>query len=174
MTLSTKWTAFSFLALTVAAAGTFAFAGCTVTSGSVNDNEGGIGNPAVDSGKSDGGADADAAAATCEGNTQDPAKPLVNAACQDALNAACCTELKTCFAITIDADAGAGDAGVTKPLDCAKYATCIQQADLLPTPAEQEAAADDCIQTAPDDVVNAYNAIITCAEKDPKATQDCN
>ena len=43
MTLSAKWTAVSFFTLTALAAGSFAFAGCTVTSGSPTDTEGGTG-----------------------------------------------------------------------------------------------------------------------------------
>src|SRR4051812_18154228 len=98
MTLSAKWTAVSFFALTALAAGSFAFAGCTVTSGNPTDPEGGVGNPP----NPDSGAGADtstgdsAVAATCEGNKQ-TSGDFVNAQCQAALNAECCAELKGCF-----------------------------------------------------------------------------
>jgi hypothetical protein len=123
MTLSAKWTAVSFFALSTLGAASFAFAGCTVTSGKIDDIEGGTGNPNpnTDSGVgTDAGGDA-AVAAVCEGNTNQKVDftPL-GAGCQACLNTKCCTELKGCFNIVPDQDASAGGSD-----DCNKYSTCI-------------------------------------------------
>ena len=120
MTLSAKWTVVSFFALTSVAAGSFAFAGCTVTSGNPTDSEGGtvITNP-VDSGGGTDSGDSGVAATTCEGNKQ-TSGDFVNAACQSKLNTECCTELKTCFDLVPTAD----DAGTTGQ-DCNAYSKCI-------------------------------------------------
>src|SRR6478752_1274493 len=134
MSLNAKWTAVSFLTLSALAAGSFAFAGCTVTSSSPNDSEGGIGNPSNpdSSTTADTSTGTDASTATCEGNKQ-TSGDFVNAQCQAALNAECCTELKGCFNIVVDADAG----GATD--DCNTFAKCV---DLCRAETDQQKATE--------------------------------
>lgn len=178
MTLSAKWTAVSFFALTALAAGSFAFAGCTVTSGNPNDSEGGIGNPpnpdsstGTDSSTSDGGTDS-ATPVKCEGNKQ-TGGDLFSAACQAKLNEVCCTELKTCFDITLSPD----DAGARGTDDCNKYSACIdactRKADGTPETDQAKVAAcdNDCDTLTQDPVVKAYEAIVQCATD--KANAEC-
>ncbi len=166
MTLSAKWTAVSFLALTAVATGSFAFAGCTATTGTPSDTEGGTGNPPVDSGtKTDG-----AVAAKCEGNKQ-TGGDLFSATCQAKLNAVCCTELKTCFDIVPAADGG------TTPDDCNKYSACIdsctKKADGTPEtdPAKVDTCDTECDTLSEPAVVTAYEAIVKCATD--KANAEC-
>ena len=153
MTLSAKWTAVSFFALTALAAGSFAFAGCTATTGNPTDTEGGVGNPPVDSGTK---VDSSTAAGKCEGNKQGSGD-FVNAECQAILNVSCCAELKGCFNLVIDKDAG----GATD--DCDTYVKCVDLARTQPTQAEKEAAQKECDLSAPQSVQNAYDAIVKCA-----------
>jgi hypothetical protein len=165
MTLSAKWTAVSFFALTAVATGSFAFAGCSVTSGSPTDTEGGTGNPVVDSGTKD-SSTGDSATATCEGNKQ-TSGDFVNAACQAALNAECCTELKGCFNLVVDQDAG----GATD--DCNTYTKCV---DLCRAETDPTKAADcqkECDLGAPQAVQDAYDAITKCATDHPTANAAC-
>ena len=117
-----KWTAVSFFALTAVAAGSFAFAGCTVTSSNPPDTEGGVGNPPVDGGSGDSLDVFDSAVATkCEGNNQ-TGGDLFSAACQSKLNTLCCAELKGCFNLTVTAN----DAWLLGGTDnCDKYSACI-------------------------------------------------
>jgi hypothetical protein len=184
MTLSTKRIAVSFVALAVAA-GTVAFAGCTATNGTGNDADGGSGPPAtVDASTTDSavpdsavpdsavvvadaGADADAdAGGACVGNKQ-TGGDFVSAACQAALNTACCAELKGCFNLVVTpVDGGAND-------DCATYAACVDVARAQPTPAQQQAAQAECDLGAPQNVQNAYDAIVTCATNNPTANAAC-
>lgn len=165
MTLSAKWTAVSFLALTAVATGSFAFAGCSVTSSNPTDTEGGTGNPVVDSGKGDA-----AVAVKCEGNKQ-TGGDLFSSACQAKLNALCCTELKTCFDIVPTADGG------STPDDCNKYSSCIEsctkKADGTPEtdPAKVSTCDDECDTLSTPEVVTAYEAIVKCATD--KANADC-
>jgi len=165
MTLSAKWTAVSLFALTSLAAGSLAFAGCTVTSGTPTNGEGGtpITNPTPD-GDSGTAADAAPAANVCEGNKQ-TSGDFFNAACQNKLNAVCCTQLKTCFDIVPVAD----DAGARGMQDCNAYSkcidTCTKKTDGTPETDQTKISAcdDDCDALSPQDVVDAYKAIVDCA-----------
>ena len=165
MTMSAKWTAVSFLALTALAAGSIAFAGCTVTSGNPDDIEGGTGNPKPDAATGETSTGDGATAAVCEGNKQTKGNDFVNAACQAKLNGACCAELKGCFNLVVEAtDGGAAD-------DCNKYTDCVDFARARPTEAEQQAAQAECDLVAPKSVQDAYNAISKCAATN--ASQEC-
>lgn len=166
MTMSAKWTAVSFFALTALAAGSFAFAGCTVTSGNPDDIEGGTGNPKPDAstGDSSTATDSSTPPAVCEGNKQ-TSGDFVNATCQAKLNGECCAELKGCFNLEVDADAG----GATD--DCNKYASCVDFARKEATPAAQQAAQAECDLASPKAVQDAYDAITTCATA--KASAEC-
>jgi hypothetical protein len=167
MTLSAKWTAVSFFALTALAAGSFAFAGCTVTSGSPSNIEGGPGTtPDSSTTAADSGTGTDAAAPKCEGNMQGSGD-FVSPACQAALVADCCTELKGCFNIVVDQDAGG-------PTDnCDKFVACVDDARKQPTPADQKAAQKLCDLAAPTNIQTAYDAIVACATNHPAANTAC-
>jgi hypothetical protein len=167
MTMSAKWTAVSFFAVTALAAGSFAFAGCTVTSGNPDNVDGGNGNnPPTDSGTTttDGGTDSAVVASTCEGNKQ-TSGDFVNATCQAKLNTECCAELKGCFNLVVDADAG----GATD--DCNTFAKCVDLAQKQTSQADKEAAQAECDLGAPQAVKDAYDAIVACATN--KANAEC-
>lgn len=169
MSLNAKWTAVSFLTLSALAAGSFAFAGCTVTSSSPNDSEGGTGNPPVTTGDSSTGTDSsttDASTATCEGNKQ-TSGDFVNAQCQAALNAECCTELKGCFNIVVDQDAG----GATD--DCNTFAKCVDLCRAEQDPQKAQDCQNECDLGAPQNVKDAYDAITTCATNHPTSNAAC-
>ena len=165
MTLSAKWTAVSFFTLTALAAGSFAFAGCTVTSGNPTDTEGGVGNPPnppVDSGtRTDG-----ATAATCEGNKQ-ASGDFVNAQCQALLNANCCAELKGCFNLQIEQDAGGATDNCDTFTNCSDI--CRRETDTV----KQQQCQTECNASAPQNVQDAYDAIVACATKAPGGTDVC-
>ena len=174
MTLSAKWTAVSLFALTSVAFGSIAFAGCTVTSGTPTNEEGGtvITNPppSGDSGAVDA---ADAAVVnTCEGNKQ-TSGDFFSPACQNKLNSVCCTELKTCFDIV----PGNDDAGQPGS-DCNGYSKCIdictKKADGVTPETDQAKIAacdDDCDSLSTPEVIGAYKAIVDCATA--KASDVC-
>lgn len=161
MTLSAKWTAVSFLALTAVATGSFAFAGCTATTGSPTDTEGGTGNPPVDSGTK-----TDSATATCEGNKQGSGD-FINATCQAALNAECCTELKGCFNLVIDQDAGGPTDNCDTFVKCSDL--CLKETDAT----KQMACQNECNLSAPQSIQDAYDAITKCATDHPKSNAAC-
>jgi hypothetical protein len=151
MNSSAKMTTISFLA--AAALGAVVFAGCTVGSGTVDDTDGGTVTPTPDSGTSDtGSTDTDSGpAATCESKQQGD---FINATCQACLANSCCTELKGCFDLAGDADAGT--------VDCNEYSTCIDDCGTKPE-AERDACYSDCDLTAAPGVQTAYESITTCA-----------
>lgn len=168
MTMSAKWTAVSFFAITALAAGSFAFAGCTVTSGNPDDIDGGGGNNNnnnnQDSSAGDSSTTDSSTPATCEGNKQ-TSGDFVNATCQAKLNAVCCAELKGCFNLVVNAaDGGASD-------DCNTYSKCVDLARSQATQADREAAQAECDLGAPKEVQDAYDAITNCATE--KANAEC-
>jgi hypothetical protein len=166
MTLSAKWTAVSFFAVTALAAGSVAFAGCTVTSGTPSDIEGGTGvTPGTDSGAETSTGDS-SVAATCEGNKQ-TSGDFKSAACQAALNSECCTELKGCFNLVPDADGGGASD------NCDTYVKCVDLAQAQPTQAEKEQAQKECDLGAPKQVQDAYDAIVACATNHPASNTAC-
>jgi hypothetical protein len=167
MTLSAKWTVVSFFALTSIAAGSVAFAGCTVTSGNPVDTDSGI--PPV----TDPDSGADGATAACPGNTKQTST-FINATCQAKLDSVCCAELTTCFNLT---PMGTDDAGTT-PQDCNGYTSCIdictKMADGVtpePDPMKISLCDDDCDSLSTQNVIDAYQAIADCATA--KASTEC-
>lgn len=170
MTLSAKWTVVSFFALTSIAAGSVAFAGCTVTSGNPTTGDGGTpvvpptGDSAVPA------EDAGDAATVCEGNKETGI--FFSPACQSKLNTVCCSELKTCFDLAPGND-DAGQAGY----DCNAYAkcidTCTKKTDGTPETDQAKIAAcdDDCDTLTNPAVQAAYKAIVDCATM--KASAEC-
>jgi hypothetical protein len=169
MTLSAKWTAVSFFALTGVAMGSFAFAGCTVTSGNPTTGDGG-GTPVTDP---DSGVTTttDSGAAVCQGSKQ-TSGDFFSAACQAKLNSVCCTELKACFDLVPTAD----DAGTTGS-DCNGYSTCIdtctKKTDGTPEtdPMKVSLCDDDCDALSSQNVIDGYKAIVDCATA--KAASEC-
>jgi hypothetical protein len=148
MKFSAKFTTVSFLAAAAIGAGALAFGGCTVTSGTVNDD----GGPTVTP-ENDGGTGTDGStAATCEGNTQKA--DLVSADCQACLDTKCCTELKGCFNAPVTSDGGGTD-------DCNAFSTCIS---FCYQNAQPGACLDECAAAAGDGIPDAYQGIIDCAK----------
>ncbi|CAN5924697.1 hypothetical protein BH11MYX4_BH11MYX4_31540 [soil metagenome] len=168
MTLNAKWTAVSFFALAAMGAASVAFAGCTVTSGKVDDVEAGPGTN-TDAGKTD-----SPSGKACPGNTKQTTT-FINATCQSAMETACCAELTTCFDIVPDQDAAAGGTD-----DCNKYSQCIPKCRFKidgTTPETDEAkisaCQDDCDLAAPKSVVDAYTALTACVTNHPATNTAC-
>lgn len=157
MSLSVKWTAVSFFTLTALGAASFAFAGCTVTSGGIDNTEGGTVKP--DAG-GDGATGDSAVANACPGNTKQ-LRPILTTTCQNKLNAVCCNELKTCFDIVLTADPK-GERGTD---DCNALQKCLGETCKLPDGGVDSKCQDDCVTASQDSVVNAYDAISECATK---------
>lgn len=168
MTLSAKWTAVTFSALTALGAGSFAFAGCTVTSGDPDNTEAGTGNnPPVDGG---GGTDTSVVTpVACTGNTKQTTK-FAPAACQAALDEECCAELTACFTTPT----------VAATQDCNVFVSCVDDCNKpvdggAPTEAEvDKCIADFCLSNSPTEIAEAYNKIIDCKEAKPKSIAACN
>ena len=160
--MSIKWTTVSFLAVATLGAGAFAFGGCTVTSGTPTDPGGTVKDGGETSSNDSGGGGTDAGTdapttATCEGNTNQKSK-LVSDECQSCLDTNCCGELKACFNKEPSPDGGAdGGAGS----ECNDYAKCI--AFCYSSQGGAQTCLDECNAGTPN-VVNEYDAIITCAE----------
>ena len=162
MNSSAKTTAISLLA--AAALGAAVFTGCTVTSGTVDDIDGGTQpNKEKDAGATDndaGNTTPDGGGtATCE--TKRTSEYIVSAACQACLDANCCAEQKTCFDIVAPDES---------KVDCNDYAQCI---DDCATKSETQEQLDECYADCDliraDGVQTAYEAIESCAVKDCKA-----
>lgn len=160
MSLSAKWTAVTFSALTALGAGSFAFAGCTVTSGDPDNVEAGGGNnPPVDGG----------AANKCPGNTAKQTTKFAPSACQAALEEECCAELTACFTTPT----------VAATQDCNVFVSCVDDCDKpvdggAPTETERNKCISDfCLSNSPPAIAEAYNKIIDCKEAKPKSIAAC-
>src|SRR3989442_1448908 len=119
MGFSMKWMTLPILA-TAALGATFAFGGCSVTSGTVDNKEGGTTTPPPGTPPpppppgGDGGE-------VCQGNGENTqSKTDFGPDCQACLEQSCCTELKNCFNLP----PGQLDGGTTG-VDCNVYADCI-------------------------------------------------
>ena len=167
MRFSLKWMALPILA-TGAFGVLFSFAGCSVTSGTVDNTEGGTTTPppppppppsSGDDGGGDGGA-------TCEGNNENTQNRTdFGADCQSCLDTSCCTELKNCFNLA----PGQTDAG-TAASDCNTYAHCIVfcdndvAADAGNDAGTIQACEDECAAATSDGVTAAYDGVLGCAK----------
>jgi hypothetical protein len=158
MTTSAKWTTVTFLAASALGAAAFAF-GCTVTSGTVDDDGDAGGSSSGDpvstppATEDDGGTDA--ATATCEGNNQDLTKADFDPACQSCLEASCCTELKGCYNQTAEADGGI-------PVDdCNAYTQCILFCNNGDA-GDPATCQSECDQATTQSIIDAYDAILSC------------
>ena len=174
MTLSAKWTAVSFFALTGVAMGSFAFAGCSVTSGNPTTGDGGgtpITPPSGDSSTGDSSTGDGGPAAVCEGSKQ-TSGDFFSPACQAKLNAVCCPELKACFDLVPTKD----DAGATGQ-DCNGYSKCIDlctkktDGTKETDPMKVSLCDDDCDALTSPNVIDGYKAIVECATA--KAASEC-
>lgn len=165
MNSSAKLTAISFLA--ASALGAIILTACTVTSGTVDDTDGGSqedkdsgtgttsdsGNTTTDSG------DTDAGTATCESKKRADLELIsTSAACQTCLAAKCCTQIQTCFAIPEDTANG--------KTECNAYSDCIRNCVEDPENDTQEKLeacfTDICDGTAAEGVPAAYINIEQC------------
>jgi hypothetical protein len=149
MNSSAKVAALSCLAAW--ALGIAVFSACTVTSGTVDNTDGGFQPPATpsDSTGTSGSVPVDqpdgSTPATC--NSGQDGGVILNANCQACLNAKCCTQLTNCFAIT-------GLVG------CQDYITCVNNCAV-----GDNSCLDGCDTATQDSgVVQAYNAISTCGD----------
>ena len=164
MKLSAKWSTISLFFATALGAAAVAFSGCTVTSGTVDDDGGTVRDGSTSNG--DGGSEAsaegggDAAAPTCEGNTQQ--NQLVSAECQSCLEQNCCNELKGCF----NEQVPQGD------VDCQAYADCIANC-LTGDAGDPQACFAECDAATDQKIISAYDAIITCAEGNATCKTAC-
>jgi hypothetical protein len=159
MKLSAKITTVTFLAAMALGAATLT-GGCTVTSTSSTDTDGG---PSSSSGGSSGGSSgtADAgdgsSAATCEGNSGQTYK--FPDECQACLEAKCCDKLKSCFGQTPDAGVGCND-----------YSSCISDCNAKPE-AEQDACYEQCDIAVDPAVKVAYEVLATTCMPNNCATE---
>ena len=165
-----KWTAVSFFALAAMGAASMAFAGCTVTSGTVDNAEGGTGTN-TDSSTPPGDSSVPPSQA-CPGNTKQTTV-FINATCQKALEGECCSELTTCFNIVPDTTDGGGTD------DCNKYSECIPKCRLKldGTPETDDAkigaCQDDCDLASTKPVIDAYDNIAKCVAAHPDSNTAC-
>ena len=165
MKTSAKWTAVTFLAATALGAAAFAFSGCTVGSGTVND-DGSTGTPpTTPPGTPPGTPPSGDGGATCEGNTQDTTKADFGADCQACLDENCCTELKNCFNQT----AGTLDGGVAAA-DCNDYAKCILFCNNEDA-GDPATCEQDCDTATTSAISTSYNDILTCGKDKGCATR---
>lgn len=166
--MKSSWTAVSFIALTALAGASIAFAGCTVTSGKVDNIEGGTSSGSSGTSGTSGSSGTDGAVVNaCPGNTKETISPIVSKACQDLLDSNCCAELTTCFNIdptTTDAGAGA--------LDCNKFSQCVDKCNGGP-PADKNQCQKECDLATPDSVQTAYDAIAACISSHPPVLTAC-
>jgi hypothetical protein len=156
MMLKAKWTAVSFFAVAALGAASVAFAGCTVTSGTVDDREGGTGTN-TDSGTSTGDSATDSPVVNaCPGNTRRTIE-IVDATCQAALDEECCAEQTACFNIVPDQDAAAGGTD-----DCNAYTKCIALCNGEPDDNKKQLCYGDCDAASQKTIADAYDALVAC------------
>jgi hypothetical protein len=163
---SAKFTAVTFLAGSVLGAIALTGGGCTVTSGTVDDTDGGSSGSSGDAGKDSGGDSSDSAtpdaARTCSVPEQQGI--IGSAACQACLDTNCCAEQQGCFAIKAD------PGGTT--VDCNAYVDCINVCNQKPTDQEKvDCYKDTCDATAAEGVSAAYDKIDTCQTS--KCSAEC-
>lgn len=158
MKVSAKWSTLSMFGAFAFAMGAATYTGCTVTSGEVDDFDGGTGTR-LDSGTaSDAGATGDGGTegtvgAFCEGLNQK--NQLIDDACQACLEQQCCTDLKGCYNITPGTD----------EVSCDDYVECVSKNDCEIDPAADAGTdvCNGCRSVAAKGVVSAYNTVVDCA-----------
>lgn len=156
MNTSAKLTAVSFLA--ALALGAAAFTGCTTSSTIDDDTDGGqTGDDDDDDDDAGNGSDTGNNAPACE-SKQDTSKGiLVSETCQTCAEREtnCCAEIKTCFDIAGDPEAGLGD--------CHYYVEGSDECQGKPEGEERETCYKDLNDTSAPGVQEAYEALVDCA-----------
>ena len=163
---ATKHAAVSFVA--VLALGAATIFGCTVTSSTSGDTDGGKSSSSSSSGStsssssgsssgsttsSSSGSTGDGGA-TCEGNKQTDFYP---AACQSCLEAHCCNELKGCFNID------PGDAG--DQVGCSAYSDCVVHCQETADGGDPSSCVkDQCDSVAAPGVADAFKQLSQCQQ----------
>ncbi len=136
------------------ALGAAAIQGCTVTSGTSDDTDGGTqssggtsgnGTSGGTSGTTEQDAGEDAAAAVCEGNKQ--TTQFTPESCQACLNEKCCAELKPCFDYVPPDDT---------TLTCDQLLDCLQTCE--------GDVCDECQAGTTTDLQTAFDAIVECGK----------
>ncbi len=161
MKLSATWSTVSVAAALSLVGAAIGFTGCTVTSGTIDD-DGGTVKP-NDGGSRDGtttnptDSGTDVQVVSCEGNNQQ--EDLVSAECQTCLEGHCCTELKGCFNVSVDA----GD------VTCSDYADCIINCNSTDS-GDVGACESECASAAGETIANAYQAILNCGAQNGCST----
>lgn len=148
MSASAKLTAVTLLAAAALGAAV-ATQGCTVTSGTVDDTDGGTQGTSGGSSDAGGGRDGGSSGGG-EACKAGEFPTSVDATCQACLEQKCCADLKSCFQITPGTDAG---------LSCKELAECVNDA-------KDETEFQACVDSADPGVKDAYGRIVGCADKD--------
>lgn len=172
MNARAPWTTYSLVAMLALGAGGLVM-GCTVTTGTVDDPNGGPGtdtrgddddDDTGDDDDADAGTDSGSPVSTCEGNEQDVV--LISTTCQACLDTSCCGELKGCFNL----DPGTDDQGQPNAT-CSEYGTyygdCSTSCDAK-HPGDDDAynqcIEDECkIASGNPAIATAWDAILNCA-----------
>ncbi len=159
-----KWVALPMLS-TAALATLCSFAGCSVTSGTVDTNEGGTTSPTPPPPpapppappSTDGGA-------TCADNNETQKTKDDNGVdCQACLDQNCCNEMKGCF----NAVPGQTDAGTTG-VDCNTYAQCVSACNAGDA-GDLQTCYTECDTATTQNIIDAYgdsnnaNTYVGCA-----------
>lgn len=154
MNSSAKLTAVTLLA-TAALGVAIATQGCTTTSNTDNDFDGGTqsSSSGSTSSGSSGSSGGEGGTNACASNTKQTA-PLIDTTCQACLEKSCCSQLTTCFNIPKPDDSGTKN-------DCNEYSKCI--ADCLDD-TDVDGCYKLCDEVAADGVQAAYDNITSCAE----------
>ena len=165
MNSSAKMTTVSFLA--AAALGAAVFMGCTVTSGTVDDTDGGTQNNNNNNdgggGGNDSGSQPETGTEACQAPQPDTAK-FEPAACQSCYESKCCLELTNCFSLPGDEANG--------KLDCAGFKSCLDDCAGKPAGQEQDDCITECTDVlAADGVVDAWRSLQTC--NDQQCATEC-
>jgi hypothetical protein len=162
MNKNAKW--LSGLSLAAFAAAGLVYTGCTVTSGTVDD-DGGIVRP--DSGTSDatteggGGTDGGTDATTAACSQLKSPEVLGSAACNACLKDKCCTEMVGCLDVDVP------DGGVA----CLDYDQCVRDCDKQDASTAQQCVTDICNLAASPAIQTGHTALIGCANTN--CTQAC-
>lgn len=163
MKLHAKWSTLSVLAMMAFGSGAAVYTGCTVTTGTVDDIDGGSGTPTKDGGTStsDSGTAGDGGVVGTACQPLNQKQQLIDEACQSCLEQKCCTQLQGCY------NAPAGSNG---EVDCDTYAQCVDQGGCETDPAkpssDSDAGAlvcDGCRSATTPAVVSGFNEIAKCA-----------
>lgn len=155
MSASAKLTAVTFLAAAALGAA-IATQGCTVTSTTINDTDGGTQSSGGTSGSADGDGGSEGGSSgggqTCNAG-EFPTS--LNATCQACLEQKCCADLKSCFEINPGPSL----------LSCKELADCVNEA-------KDETEHQACVDSADPLVKDAYGRIVGCADTNCAAECD--